>query len=290
MRSVRQLNVRVDLGAELLRAAQRLLKGREHARFDRRALDLRGDAQAHALEPLACGQIQRLGELERRRVQRVLSDHVREQQRGVGDVPRERPRLVERGCERDHPVARDGAVSRLQPNHAAKRSRLADRAARVGSDRPRCEPRGHGGGAAPGGPAGNTLAVPRVEHRTKRRMLVRRAHRELVLVGLREQARARVGEARHRGRGVWRAVALEDARAGLARQPLRAEKILSRERHARERRACRRRRWLGVREPREAVQRRTVGPAVRLRSAPVLGEELRGVELARSHGGRGLRR
>ena len=69
----------------------------------------------------------------------------RQQQRAVGDVARERARLVERGGERDHPVAADRAVGRLHADDPAQRGGLADRAAGVGPDRPR---RGAGGDAS----------------------------------------------------------------------------------------------------------------------------------------------
>ena len=62
-----------------------------------------------------------------------------QQQRGVGDVAGQRAGLVERGGEGDHPVARDRAVGRLEPDDPAQRRGLADRAAGVGADRPRRE-------------------------------------------------------------------------------------------------------------------------------------------------------
>ena len=88
--------------------------------------------------------------------------HRREQQRGVGDVAGQRPALVERGGEGDHPVARDRAVGRLQADDPAERGRLADRAAGVGADRAGREAAGDGRGRAAGGAAGHPLAVPGV--------------------------------------------------------------------------------------------------------------------------------
>ena len=64
-----------------------------------------------------------------------------EQQRRVGDVAGQRPALVERGGEGDHPVARDRPVGRLQPDDPAERGGLADRAAGVGADRSRARDR-----------------------------------------------------------------------------------------------------------------------------------------------------
>ena len=109
-----------------------------------------------------------------------------EQQRRVGDVAGQRPALVERGGEGDHPVARDRAVGRLQADDPAERRRLADRAAGVGADRAGREAAGDDRGRAAGGAARDPLAVPGVEHRPVGRVLVRGAHRELVHVGLAE--------------------------------------------------------------------------------------------------------
>ena len=66
--------------------------------------------------------------------QRVAALQAPQQQRGVGDVAGQRPALVERGGEGDHPVAGDRPVGRLQ----ARRSRTATRAG--GSSR-RCRSR-----------------------------------------------------------------------------------------------------------------------------------------------------
>ena len=95
----------------------------------------------------------------------VAADHVAQHQRRVGHVAGERAGLVERGGERDHPVARDGAVGGLQADDPAQRGRLADRAAGVGAERPRREPGRDRGGAPARGAAGHARAVPRVEHR-----------------------------------------------------------------------------------------------------------------------------
>ena len=158
-----------------------------------------------------------------------------EEQRGVGDVAGQRAGLVERRGEGDHPVAADGAVGRLQPDDPAQRRRLADRAAGVRADRPRREAGRDGGGAAAARAARDARAVPRVEHRPVGRVLVRRAHRELVLVGLAQQRRPGSRQALHDGGRVGRPVALEDPRPGLARHALGAEQVLDRERHPAER-------------------------------------------------------
>ena len=119
----------------------------------------------------------------------------RQQQGGVADVAGQRPALVERGGEGDHPVARDRAVGGLQPDDAAERRGLADRAAGVGADRPGRQAAGDDRRRAAGGAARHPAAVPGVEHRPVGRVLVRGAHRELVHVGLAEDRRAGLDQA-----------------------------------------------------------------------------------------------
>ena len=70
---------------------------------------------------------------ERGRVQRVAARHDRIEARGVGDPPGDRTDLIERGSERDEPVARDAAVGGLQADDAAAGGRLANGASGVRS-------------------------------------------------------------------------------------------------------------------------------------------------------------
>ena len=72
----------------------------------------------------------------------------------------ERPDLVERRAERDQPVPRHRAVGRLEPDHAAQRGRLADRAAGVGAERERREPGGDGRRRSAAGAARDTVGSP----------------------------------------------------------------------------------------------------------------------------------
>ena len=156
---------------------------------DRR--QLRGDAEPDSVQALGPRQLDRVWEAQRGGVARVVTDHVLEQQRRVGHVAGQRTGLVERGGERDHPVARNRTVGGFEPDDPAQCGRLADRAARVRPQRPRRETRGDGGGAPARGASGHARSIPRVEHRPERRVLVRGAHRELVLVGLAQQTARR---------------------------------------------------------------------------------------------------
>ena len=130
-------------------------KTRGDARLDALGVvgEVAGDPDPQAREVLAVGQLDPALDPDRGRVVAVATLHQPEQQRGVGDVARQRPALVERGGEGDHPVARDRAVGRLQADDPAQRRGLADRAAGVGADRPGREPAGDRGRRAARGAA-----------------------------------------------------------------------------------------------------------------------------------------
>ena len=224
-----------DLAAELLDPLERRLEHLAHAVLDALAGQLGRHAELEATQVCARGQVDVARVAEGRTVARVAADHVAQQQRGVRHVAREGPALVERRRERDHPVARHAAVGRLQPDQSAERRGLADRAAGVGADRPRHQAGGDGRGAAARRPAGHALGVPRVADRAVAGVLVRRAHRELVHVGLAEHRRAGVLELLDRRGGVGRLVAVEDATAARAGHAVHAEQVLDAERHAAER-------------------------------------------------------
>jgi len=100
----------------------------------------------HAL--LEAGGVIGHGRVDRRRVHRVVAGDGAEQPRRVGDVQPERSGVIERRGEGDEAVARDAPVRRLQPDHAAERRRLADRASGVGPEPARREARGDGGRGA----------------------------------------------------------------------------------------------------------------------------------------------
>ena len=132
-------------------------------------------------------------------------------------------------------------------------------------------------------PPGTRLASHGFVRRAVGGVLRRRAHRELVLVRLGEQRCAGGGQALDGGRRVGRAVALEDPRAGLARDALRAEQVLDRDGDAGERSVAGLR--SGVGDPGEGVV--LVGGGAGAVAVPQLG----GVEVARAdargRGGRG---
>ena len=122
------------------------------ARCPRRpAESSRGDAEPKAREVGARGQLHPALDPDRGRVARVAAVAcARSSSAASVDVAGQRSALVERGGERDHPVARDRAVGRLQADDPAERGGLADRPAGVGADRARRQPAGDGGRRAAG--------------------------------------------------------------------------------------------------------------------------------------------
>ena len=96
----------------------------------------------------------------------------------------ERADLVERRSERDQAVPRDAAIGRLQAEHAAERCGLTDRSAGLRTERQRHHVGRHGDGRSAAGASRNALQVPWIARRPERRVLGRRAHRELVAIGL----------------------------------------------------------------------------------------------------------
>ena len=159
-----------DLAAEALDQLQRRLEDlRAHPARRRRAGELGRDREAQPLEVLPARQAVTPPSIPTEvesQGSRALQDG--QQQGGVGDVAGQRPALVERGGEGDHPVARDRAVGRLQADDPAERGGLADRAAGVGADRPGRQAAGHRRGRATRGAARHPLPVPGVEHRPDR--------------------------------------------------------------------------------------------------------------------------
>ena len=94
------------------------------------------------------------------------------------------------------PSSRDLAERRLQPDEPAGRRRNADRAAGVGADRGVGHAVEHRRGRAARRSARRSARIERMPHGAERRVLVGRAERELVQVGLADEDRARVAQPR----------------------------------------------------------------------------------------------
>ena len=134
-------------------------------------------------------------------------------------------------------VAADAAVRRLQPDDAAERGGWRIEPPVSVPSAPRHWPRRDRRGRAARRAARDAREVPRVARRAERGVLGRRAHRELVAVGLAEQHRAGRRAAGASTRGVVRRdEVLEDLRRRGRADARGHEDVLERDRHAGERR------------------------------------------------------
>ena len=129
--------------------------------------------------------------------------------------------------------AYDAAVGGLHADHAAQRGGLADRAARIGAEARAARPAATAAADPPADPPGTRarscgLCV------VERRVLGGRAHRELVQVGLAEATAPASASLLHHGGVVRRPQPRGSSRSRWSGRP-RAEVVLQRDRHARER-------------------------------------------------------
>ena len=190
---VRQVDVD-DLRAGGLERCDRLADARLDAGLH--ALDEVLPRQTRAARRAASSPLRRrsrgarrvVGHGDRRR-RRVALGRARRRRRAASAASRtsraERPDLVERAGEGDDAVAADAAVGRLEPDHAGRARRLADRAAGVGADGERNVERRHGRRRSAGlMPPGTRSRSQGLAVGPKARVLGRRAHGELVHVGL----------------------------------------------------------------------------------------------------------
>ena len=149
-------------------------------------------------------QVVRHRRVDAGRVALIEARHGTEQQCAVLGAAGDHAGLIETGGEGHHAKARHPPVGGLDPGDTAQRSRLADRAAGVGAGGRRHQARGYGGGRAARGSPGHAGRVPGIAHRAKVTGLIRRAHGELVHVGLAEQHGPGRPQARHHGGVVGR--------------------------------------------------------------------------------------
>ncbi len=178
----------------------------------------------------------RHGHIRSGRIHRIAARHYLQQERRVLHRLSERSRMVERRGEGNEAVPRDASVGRHQADHAAKCRRLADGAAGVGADRGHGSSRRNRSRRPAGRAAGNARKIARIVYRVKAGVFIRRAHGELVAVGLAENDRARLLQPRHNRRVVGSDEALQNLRARRRPNALGGEDILHRDRHARQRR------------------------------------------------------
>ena len=205
------------------------MEGLEHARLDPLARELPRDAEPSPSRRSALGS-RSAGDLQRGRVAGVAARPC-----GAASAPRPRRRA---SAGPPGPARRRRRSSRsARPSRRSASGRRCRTSRPAGGSSRRCRCRAPTG---PGPPPPPRRCRPRSRRARARGprgcgrpecgVLVRGAHRELVLVGLGEQRRARLGQLAHGGRRVRRQVALEDPRAGLARHALGAEQVLDGER------------------------------------------------------------
>ena len=136
--------------------------------------------------------------LDRGGVARVVAGDRPQQQGGIADVPGDAADLIERGGVGDQSVAGDAAVGRLDPDDPAVRSRLPNGASRIRSEGGDRFPRRHRRGRTPAAAPGDAAVVDGIAHRSEDGVLARRAHGELVHVGLAEEDGVGGAEPGHR--------------------------------------------------------------------------------------------
>ena len=171
------------------------------------------------------------------RVLRVISRHRVEQRARCRRRSAPSARL-DRGSTRTRPcrsAIRDPYVG-FSPQMPLKRGRLADRSAGVGTGCRRCQSRGDRGSRTARRTAGHARRIPRIAHGAVVARFARRAHRELVHVGLAEHHRAGRVEARDDGCVVRRDEVVEHLRTAARTDAARAEDVLVRDRQTGQRR------------------------------------------------------
>jgi len=96
------------------------------------------EANAHALDALfQRGQVILHRHGGRRRIGRIHAGDGLQHQRRIGYIAGNRAWAIDGGCKSDQPIAGDAPVGGFQPHHAAKRGRLANGTAGIGSNRER---------------------------------------------------------------------------------------------------------------------------------------------------------
>src|SRR5204862_7204028 len=122
----------LDLGAERTRALEGSVDLLGDTGLDALGLvQLLRDANPEALQILCFRQLDRLRQLDRRRVAGATAGDRPVEKRTIAHRLRHGADLVEARSERDDPVTADRPVGRTQPDDSAQRRRLLARAARV---------------------------------------------------------------------------------------------------------------------------------------------------------------
>ena len=164
-------------------------------------------------------------------IARVVAGNRLQEQGAVAHVFGDRTDLIQGRCVRYDPEAADAPVAGLQADDAAKRRGQPNRAAGIGAERGTGLIRGDRGRGAAGRAARHPVGIPRVAARRIGRILVGRAHCELVAVGLTHDHRARVSEPSGNGCVVRRNEVFENFRAGCRSDAACEDHVLERDRN-----------------------------------------------------------
>ena len=139
---------------------------------------------------------------------------------------------IHRPAERHDTVCRQLAHRGFQADESARGGGDANRSARVGAHRGEAHPVGHRRRGSTGRSARRAAWIQRMAGGPERRVLVGRAERELVQVGLADQHRAGLAQRRNRRRVAIGDVIPADARGGGGRRSAYVEQILDGDWHA----------------------------------------------------------
>ncbi len=189
----RQLE-RHEFGAKILKHVQASIKGRADLRTGACA-ELFEDSKAKAFD--AFSQIgAQIGRRMRyaARIVRVVRDQRLHDDGIVGVRACQHTDMVERERQRERSRAADRTICRLHTGNPAGGSRIADRAAGIGTKRHRREPCGHSHTRAAGRPSGMTSPVPGIASRRPRQIERRPAGCEFVERRLSDQDSARFSQ------------------------------------------------------------------------------------------------
>ncbi len=186
---------------------------------------------AHAL--FQSLQIIRDGHLRGGRVAGIFARDDLKHERGIFDGTRHRTGTIERRTESDKPIAGNASIRRFQAHHSTEGRGLANRAARIRSERERALSRRDRRRASTGRAAGHTGGIPGVTRgRLKCGGFRRRAIGKFVQIGFPKHDRARGFHPQNGCGGIGRNEIRQNLRRGRGGRIFYAENIFDGKRNA----------------------------------------------------------
>ena len=182
-------------------------------------------------------RLQPHAEIDRRprrasRIIRIMTRNRLHHQRAITRRASQRPDIIQRKRQRKHTAPRHQTISRLQPDNAAGTRRIADRAARIRTQRRREQPRRHARTGPRRRPARMMREVPRIARRRERQVMTRPTNRKLMRGQLAQDDRPRRPQTRNHLRIAPRDMPLHHPRVTRRRQPRDIDDVLDPDRHA----------------------------------------------------------